>query len=164
MRPRYVPLSLCLPRRLFLLPKRHLRNQFRCRPAALSVSLSRYGRQIFFFFTSENESLPKFRNIITLSPKRFSFSLPCVGEIPREYTLRREEEGDGGCWLRELFYEFCHAHRRDALPAGSPFVFVAQGPVAPSFLKQYNLRNLVVTSNSFSSLASFSIFCHSVSD
>lgn len=162
MRSRYVPLSLCLslrflPPRLFLLPKRHLRNQFRCRPAALSVSLSGDTADEFFLprararasllssSSSSSASLlsfsPKFRNVITLSPKRFSLSLSRTSaKSPASISFGG---GDGGCWLRELLYEFRHARRRDALPAGSAFVFVAQGPVAPSFLKQYNLRNLV---------------------
>jgi len=122
MRSRYVPLSLCLPRfllrRLFLLPKRHLRNLFRCRPTALSVSLSRY-RPTNFFFPHQRERVPppKFRNIITLSPKRFSFSLLYVSEIPREYIPYGAAERKRVievAWLRELLYEFCHARRRDA--------------------------------------------------
>lgn len=123
----------------------------------LSVSLSRYGRRIFFFHErraspSPPPALPpqvqKYYHVVAKAVLFLSLSLSLMCQSPpRVYPLGN----DGGCWLQELLYEFRHARRRDALPAGSAFVFVAQGPVAPSFLKQYNLRNLVGDEYSFSS-------------
>lgn len=79
-------------------------TSFGVEPAALGLSFGDTADEIFSS-TSESDpppsisspSLPKFRNIITLSPKRFPLSLPRASEIPREYTPR----GDGGYRLRE---------------------------------------------------------------
>lgn len=134
MRSRYVPLSLCLPRflpsRLFLLPKRHLRNQFRCRPATLGLSFGIWPTKIFFLHERERAPSPilpvppKFRNIITLSPKRFPLSLLRASKIPREYT----PQGDGGCRFRESSF--------------TNFVTRAEGTRCRLALHLYSLRKV----------------------
>lgn len=118
----------------------------------LSVSLSRYGRRICSS-TSESvyPSLPSAPSSEILSRCRQSGSL-LLSRVSQKSPTSVPLRSRGRRRLRELLYEFRHARRRDALPAGAAFVFVAQGPVAPSFLKQYNLRNLVGDEHTLSPL------------
>jgi len=141
------PLSLSLSA-LPLLPKRRLRNQFRCRPAALG--LSRFSRREESRGAEQRETslslslslsstlplplLPRAQKYCcALSPKRCSLtSVKFPSRVPREYHPyspppppsqgRRERERERE--RERLLREFRHARRRDAPPpAGSVHLY-----------------------------------------